>query len=227
MRGTAKKLQELCSEKGLPIEVEEQKITEGWMDKPKGMLQMLWERGFIDVTKLQQYTVDGKKDAYGVLVPNTSLKLMVSNLLDFKEEESLLQSIGCSMGVIIDRTPKCHCEFAGEGIEYSWGCSKNEYRGKPINAKRKKEQFRDTVRACLSRDVLTTETVQKFSARARAYMLAYLALENQSEAYTNAETTMSSTSIVTKIEKMVKEFKTHRCALDFDGSFIKSTVLRS
>jgi hypothetical protein len=29
------------------MEVEEQKITEGWMDKPEGMLQMLWERGFM------------------------------------------------------------------------------------------------------------------------------------------------------------------------------------
>jgi hypothetical protein len=63
---------------------------------------------------------------------------MVLNLLDFEEEESLLQSMWCSMGVIINRTPKCHCEFAGEGIEYSWGCSKNEYWGKPINENGKK-----------------------------------------------------------------------------------------
>jgi hypothetical protein len=149
---------------------------------------------------------------------------MVLNLLEFEEEESLLQSMGCSMGVIIDHTPKCHCEFAGEGIKYGWGCSKNEYQGKPINAKWKKEQFRDTARACLSRD-MPTERVQNFSTRVRAYMLAYLALESQSEASTNAETTLSSTSIAAKIEKMVKEFKTHRCTLDFDGSFVKSTVL--
>jgi hypothetical protein len=68
---------------------------------------------------LQQYTVDGKKDAYGVLIPNTSLKFMVLNLLDFKEEERLLQSMGCSMGAIINHTPEWHCEFAGEGIKYS------------------------------------------------------------------------------------------------------------
>jgi hypothetical protein len=57
------------------------------------------------------------------------------------------------------------------------GCSKIESK-KPINAKQK--QFRDTIRACLSRDLLTTERVQKFSARAKAYILAYLAVENQS-----------------------------------------------
>ncbi len=136
-RGTAKKLQQLCKDRGLPIEIEERKIIEGWVGKLKGMLQVLWERGFINKGNLQQYTVDGKKDAYGVLIPNTSLKLMVSNLQDFEEEESLLQSIGQLMGVTIDCTPKCHCEFAGEGIEYSWGCSKNEYRGKPINVKQR------------------------------------------------------------------------------------------
>ncbi len=31
------------------------------------------------------------------------------------------QSIGQSLGVVIDRTPKCHCEVAGECIEFSWG----------------------------------------------------------------------------------------------------------
>jgi hypothetical protein len=154
--------------------------------------------------------VDGKKDAYGVLIPNTSLKLMVSNLQDFEEEESLLQSMGWLMGVTIDCTPKCHCKFAGEGIEYSWGCSKNEYRGKPINVKQKKENFRDTVRECLSRDVLTTEQVRKFSARARAYMLAYLVLDSNFEASTTpVSTTDIPISAVVKIEKMVKQFKMH------------------
>jgi hypothetical protein len=60
------------------------------------------------------------------------------------------------MGVIIDRTLKYHFEFTGEGIEYSWGCSKNNCN-KPLSVKRKKESFRDTVRQCLSREVLTTE----------------------------------------------------------------------
>jgi hypothetical protein len=51
------------------LEAEKKKIIERWMGKPKGMLQVLWERGFIDEGNLQQYTIDGKKDAYGVLIP--------------------------------------------------------------------------------------------------------------------------------------------------------------
>jgi hypothetical protein len=40
-------------------------------------------------------------------------------------------------------------------------------------------------------------------------MLAYLALEKQSEASTNAETAISFTTIVATIEQMVEEFKTY------------------
>jgi len=40
----------------------------------------------------------------------------------------MLQSIGQSLGVVVDRTPKCHCWIAGEGIVYSWGLEKNNYQ---------------------------------------------------------------------------------------------------
>jgi hypothetical protein len=59
-------------------------------------------------------------------------------------------------------------------------------------------------------------------------MLAYLALDQEEEASTVANDPDSSTaSVVVKIEKMVKQFKSHQCALDFDICFIKSTVVES
>jgi len=79
----------------------------------------------------QHGQIDGSKDGLGIKQLDTSLKYLMANCVDFEEEESLLQSMGTKMGVIIDRTPKCHCELAGEGIGYSWGCAKNEYRRKP------------------------------------------------------------------------------------------------
>ena len=54
-------------------------------------------------------------------------------------EESMLQTMGRKIDILVDRKPKCHCELAGEGIEYSWGCSKNKYRLLPLSEKRKKE----------------------------------------------------------------------------------------
>ena len=91
-----------------------------WKAK-KGLLQVLWEHGFIDELRLETYTLNGKQDAFRFVQKDFSLKLLKGNCLDFEEEEILLQSMGREMGVLVDRTPKCHCELAGEGIEYSWG----------------------------------------------------------------------------------------------------------
>ena len=162
--GNIKNLQRLCRNAQINLVETTQKTQLGWEGQPKGMLQILWERGWIDVRNLASYTVSGKKNELGVLEANTSLKQLLGSCRDFEEEESLLQSQGRSLGVTVDRTPKCHCELAGEGIEYSWGCAKNYYRQRPISEKRKKENFRNTVRACLSNDVLTTERVRTFSA---------------------------------------------------------------
>ena len=38
---------------------------EGWMGKPKGLLQILWERGFIDEKKLTLYSLGRKKKSVG------------------------------------------------------------------------------------------------------------------------------------------------------------------
>jgi hypothetical protein len=71
--------------------------------------------------------------------PTTSLKYLLSSCKDFEEEKLLLQSMGRKMGVLVDRTPKCHCKLAGEGIDYVWGCSKNYYRRLPLKEKNQKK----------------------------------------------------------------------------------------
>ena len=87
--------------------------------KPKGMLQALRECGFIDPEKNENdYTVSDKKDKYGNIRQNTSLQILIESLLDFVQEETLLQWHGRLLGVEVERTPKCHPELAGEGIEY-------------------------------------------------------------------------------------------------------------
>jgi hypothetical protein len=60
----------LCGPRNIAITVEEQKVKEGWLGKPKGMLQILWERGWIDSSKVvtarsMRYSKDGKKEAFG------------------------------------------------------------------------------------------------------------------------------------------------------------------
>ncbi len=53
-------------------------------------------------------------------------------------------------------------------------------------------------------------------------MRAYLALKKEKEMQTGEQTKQSgSNSVPVKIEQMVKQFKTHRCALDFDRGIHK------
>ncbi len=84
------------------------------------------------MNNLSVYTVDGRKDAYGVVQKETSLKHLMSNCTNFEEEESLLHAMGQQMGVMVGHTPMCHCEMAGKGVEYSWGCTTNAYRAKTM-----------------------------------------------------------------------------------------------
>jgi hypothetical protein len=151
---------------------------------------------------------------------DTSLQFLMSNLKDFETQETMLCLKAKEMGIMIDRTPKCHCELAGEGIEYAWGCAKNNYRRQPLKHKKGKENFRQTVRKCFSRQVVTTQRVRLFSQRARAYILTYHMIRQ--EQLTSATTNLDSTASPVNVEKLLKRFKTHRCAMDFDSTFCKA-----
>ncbi len=90
---------------------------------------------------MKDSTVNGKKDALGSTINEMSLKNLLKNCSDFINEESMLQYYGRLMGDTVDQTPKCHCERAGEGIEYSWVAAKNKCRRFPVSAKKGKKHF--------------------------------------------------------------------------------------
>jgi hypothetical protein len=225
-KGNLKQIQDMCTAQDILTNYEEGEVKEGWEGKPKGMEQVLWERGWIDITRPRKdYSKLGTKDSMGALQKDTSFLELLANCADFENEETLLQSKGQDMGILVDRTPKCHCELAGEGIEYSWGCAKNLYRRQPLKTKRGKANFRGTVQQCFSREVLTIERVRLFSQRARAYMLAYQMLRQEQEEEGVSSTDTSSCPV--NVEKILKKFKSHRCAMDFDKAFCKATFTKS
>ena len=119
--GCREKLQLLCKQNNLPIKKQVDKVIEGWVGKSKGSLQLLYERGWIDVDKLKQYTVNGKVDIYGSIIPGTSLTAMMLEQTDFANEESLLEMYARMMGVESGKSPIAHPEVAGEGVEFDWG----------------------------------------------------------------------------------------------------------
>jgi len=93
-KGKKQAIQSKAQEHNLPIEETKANVIEGWENKPKGLLQVLWECGFIDELRLEKYTFIGKQDSFGFVQKDFSLKSLKGNCVDFEEEETLLQSMG-------------------------------------------------------------------------------------------------------------------------------------
>ena len=219
-KGNRKKIQELATHNNIPLQYERPIIEEGWVDKPKGMLQVLYERGFLDPAKINSYTLEGRKDEYGHLIPDTSLKVMMNSLIDFAEEETLLQYHGRLLGVVVDRTPKCHPEIAGEGIEYSWAAAKIFYRRLRIEDKRTKTRFLESVKKSTHRNtVLTMNRQRLFSRRARKYMLAYRAIDIHNQQGSSKEKMSHGL-----LEKVLKAYNTHRTTATIEYKWIQDVV---
>jgi hypothetical protein len=85
-----KQLQAQCKGLDFLTTSTEDKIVEVWVDKPKGSLQILYKRGWIDPDNWKQYTNKGKVSEMGILMKDTSLHLILQQQLDFLHELTLL-----------------------------------------------------------------------------------------------------------------------------------------
>jgi hypothetical protein len=215
-------LQELARNNNIELTVVRTRVKKGWEGQAKGLLHVLWERGWINQNHLAKYTMDPAKDDDGEILEGAeyfSLRFLMASCLDFAEELTALQHVGKELGVEVIIMPKFHAELAGEGIEYSWGITKGVYRRKPLKSKKGKESFKALVDECTSRQILTTNTVRKLSRWARAYICAYYALY---ESKRRGDDTPTLT--LPFIERLAKSFKCNRSAIDFDASFVNGFV---
>jgi hypothetical protein len=90
------------------------------------------------------------------------------------------------------------------------------------------------MRACLDPEKeVTPDRVRKFSARARAYICTYywLALkEEQQQQQAQGDDEIAAPAAgrqqihFHEIERLMKKFRTHRCALDFDLGFVNAIL---
>jgi hypothetical protein len=78
------------------------------------------------------------------LFPQAAARVL-GEFSDFANEPSQLEFVCSECGVEALITTKYHAEYAGEGIEYSWGAAKALYRQYPIYSKQGKENFLDLV----------------------------------------------------------------------------------
>ena len=184
-KGSAEKLQMQSQRLGLPTTCTEEKIIEGWCKKTKGSIQILFEQGWLNPACLKLYTADGKKEGASIdfgLDP-TGSRFSINRIMqlqsNFLNEVTLLQFHAEKLGVKIDRTPKCHPELAGEGIEYLWALAKFFYRRSPIGEKRTKEKFKKSVyKSTDAESVLNISGARACSKKARSYMKLYKAFED-------------------------------------------------
>ncbi len=146
-------------------------------------MQVLWKRGLINES-LEAYTLDGQKDPItGKVNLQLLLRHILANCTDFKEEETALQYLATQLGVTVHLSPKFHTELAGKGVDYRWAHSKSFYRRLPVLQKRVRESFKQLVKDCTCPErVLTKERIEKFAARARAYICTYHHLEQEQQA---------------------------------------------
>ena len=218
-------LQELARMHGVDVKIINVRVKIGWQGQTKGLLQVLWERGWIDEGNLERYTADPATNANGEALDGAeewSLQVLMASCFDLAEEMTALELVVKELGKLVIISPKFHAEMAGEGIEYSWGITKGLYRRKPLNSKRSKEKFKELVLKCTSREILWSATVQKLSRRAQTYICAYYSLY-QSNSNT-ADNDSPLTLTLPLIERLVKAFKTHRAAIDFDAGFENAFV---
>jgi hypothetical protein len=105
-------------------------------------------------------------------------------------------------------------------VEYMWALAKGTYRSLALKEKKGKENFIISVRKCLSENVITTERIRKFSRRAHQYLVAYHAIDT---GQVNEATQVACSKYgPVAMEKLIGQFKTHRCAMDFDYKFVMS-----
>jgi hypothetical protein len=153
-----------------PIEEEVDEVVEGWEGKLKqGMLQILWEQGFINPAKKKgRLHAPWQEGCFwkGCTIRKKSEAPDESS--DGLHQRGNLAAVyhGRLLGVKVVWIPKCHLGIAGEGIKYDWGCGKAfNCCLPPLSAKKKTtNKFRESLKSRLDIDkVHTVERSYLFS----------------------------------------------------------------
>eukprot|EP01034_Spumella_vulgaris_P029312 gene29312-36339_t len=126
-------------------------IVPGFVGKPKGWAQILWERGLF-------------KEG------------MVARITEKSEQQRAKKGLA-PRGHVLLISPVCHPELAGVGIEYDWGVTKYWFRR---TNDCKLEHLEANVERVSSEQIIGIDTVWRFSRRTREYARAYTLLSNDS-----------------------------------------------
>lgn len=194
------------------------KVIPGYIGKPKGILQVLFERGLykekmrssLDNKEIERRLAEGRP----LIDPTLDAPLVLSNCPDFSSEVSALCELVQSRGHILILSPKCHPELAGCGIEYSWGRIKMNYRRNVNDCVAK--NLHDNIEK--ASEIVDLPSVWKFERRTRDYRRMYEDLAKKT-----ADGSIKQEDISFQLlESMRKVYKTHRNIEEIDRDFIRS-----
>ena len=219
---SAASLRTMAGRLGIPSRVTETKVKEGWLAKPKGMLQLCWERRLIaGDAKPSQYT-------------NAQLKTLLSACNDFKTELTLVAWVTRERGYKVIFSPKAHPEVAGVGIEYVWACSKGWIQMIPLADRKGREKFDAVFKDCFGRGKLKDNAIRGCARAARQYMQAYiLAHSEQLPGDKQAEFSFEDLKRcvnpipLAKINLKMKSYKTHRSVADINQGQVRVIMAKA
>lgn len=243
-------LEALCQNMAIPLTVDEPQVKPGWMNKPKGMLQILYERGWINTAiPLSTYTKTGRKEDFDEeknLMEDGKifcLTYLLENCGEFKNKLTALEHLAMEISSPQARcsilfTPKFHCELAGEGIKYSWGASKWFYCKQSLQSKKNVKQFFALIKKSIQ--TVNTQMTRHFVGKARSYMLAYkhMMMENEPKKVSTSRKDSEKKELKEKVrikieksfeytEKICKTYRLHCDANVTHGSFIEQVMKES
>ena len=219
--GKVPELKSRCVAAGIPLVKQVPIVQIEYVSKPKGARYILYQRRFIGKDGLNSrgnkiswegQIVEGpleKGGKFPLRDPDTSVRYILQNCLDFCNEKSKLECLVEELGGKFRLTPKCHPEIAGIGIEYCWGYAKWQFRCE-FNTGIPQAIDKNVLLALDTKNVLTIDRCRKFARKAHDYKLTYLyVMQNTMKGLKKEE-----------IEQIMRAFKTHRCALNSNYSFI-------
>ncbi len=187
-------------------------VVRGYVGKAKGLRQVLNERGY-DVVSLKC---------------KAAIVKILAEAPDFRDELTLVEEVLVPRGHILIKSPKCHPEVAGLGIEYLWGRSKQVFRRETNDCTA--ANLHANVLASLDPTRLSLDIVRRVARRTRDYLRVYeemstvksqQGLSTESAAHAAAMAKCTDPSLMCsypRIERMLKERKTHRNIADLDMS---------
>jgi len=171
-----------ASSHGVAIEIIEDEIKQRWLNKPKGLLQILWKQGWIDPSENLNNYLQNFVRWHGKVIPEfQNDEKILSACPDFKYKKLSMQKLSEDLSqhhhdfeLLI--MPKYHCKLAREGIKYVWCLFKKYFCCTPHAEKRCKPHLKFCVGSSLTK--VSVDHIQRFSSCACCYMLRYTLLNS-------------------------------------------------